>query len=122
VFLGYAWEFFPKNIRVDFPYNTRDMNIQWYVSYLSKDLRSVFLAWGLWIYGIPRKETLIKLGASVFCVMLTMVPINFVLFHSAPFHYGWFAFKVVVSIMIGIFITYFDDRIWIRNNTRSGNS
>ena len=122
MFLGYAWEFFPRDVRVDFPYNTRDMNIMWYVSYLSKDIRSVILVWALWAYGIPKKDKLLKLGVSIFCIMLTMVPIFFVLFHSAPFHYGWFAVKVVISIIIGFIITYFDGRIWTRNNTHSGNS
>ena len=45
------------------------------------------------------------MGVSVFSVMITLIPINFMLFYSAPFYVWSFIIKVVLSLGIGYLIT-----------------
>ncbi len=119
VFLGYARELMPYGETVGFVYNSIRIDSQWYWFVLFKDLRSVILVWLAW-HLIPWEQKLLKIAASIFATMITMVPINFILFYSAPFHSPAFILKIVVSLLVG-YILYFNDGIW-RNNTRSDNS
>ena len=104
-----------------FPFSNLTISSWWYWYIVYKDLTVVLLAWALWVYGIPKKFPRIKLAGAVFCTYITIVPIYFVLFYSVPFPVWVYITKVVASITVGFFITYFNDGIW-RNNIRSGNS
>ncbi len=128
VFLGYAYEFFSLKETWGFPYSDplssgEEIRIskQWYIAVLFDKLRYVILSWALWFYAIPRSQTIVKLGAAIFCVKLTFVPINWMLFYMAPFKEERFLLMVILSIIIGLTITHFNGGIW-RNNTHSGNS
>jgi len=94
---------------IGFPFgDVTAIDSQWYWYIVFKDLRSVLLVWALWVYAIPREAKVIKLGASVFCVLITLVPINFVLFYSAPFLGIWFVLKLAIAALIGYAVTHFN--------------
>lgn len=118
VFVGYAHEFTPNGITMTFPFSNRTLISDWYWFILFKDIRSVFLVWAVW-HMIPNNEYAIKLSVTVFAIMLTFIPIYFILFYSAPFHAISFGIKLAVSIIIGFLITYNNDRMRNSTNTRS---
>ncbi len=106
VFIGYAYELMPSGITMTFPFSNRTLLSNWYWFILFKDLRSVLLVWMLWI-NIPNRASVIKLFVAIFAVMITLVPVYFVLFYSAPFYIGVFIVKVVLSLGLGYLITYY---------------
>ena len=96
----------PNGEAVGFSYNSLRIDSQWYWFLLFKDIRSVILVWMVWFL-IPKNDAVLRLGASVFCVIITLVPINFILFYSAPFNVWSFILKVFLSLTIGYFLTYY---------------
>lgn len=109
VMLGYAREFMPSGQTVGFVFDSLRIDSQWYWFILFKDIRSVLLVLALWL-ATPKKSGLLKFAISIFGVMILFVPINFVLFYSAPFHILAFTVKLAVSIGVGFLIMYFNDR------------
>lgn len=122
VFLEYVPELHKNGDTMTFPFSNLTISSWWYWYIVYKDLKMVLLAWALWVYGIPKKFSLIKLAGSIACTFITIVPIYFILFYSAPFPVLVFTIKVFASILVGIFIYKFNDRMWTRNDTRSRNS
>ena len=98
-------------------YNELRIDSQWYWFILFKDLRSVLLVWLAWSL-IPKNNGIIRLAASIFAVMITLVPINFILFYSAPFPAIVFIIKLIVSIVVAFLINYLDNES-IGNNSNN---
>lgn len=105
VFIGYAYELMPSGITMTFPFSNRTLLSNWYWFILFKDLRSVLLVWMLWI-NIPNRASVIKLFVAIFAVMITLVPVYFMLFYSAPFHMVAILSKMIISVVAGFLITY----------------
>jgi len=128
VFLGYVWEFFPTNETWGFPHSPllsdgSEIRIskQWYIAVLADKVRYVILAWALWFFAVPSTPKVLKFGAAIFCVKLTFVPINWMLFYMAPFKEERYFIMICLSILIGLFLTYLNGVIMRRRGGPGSN-
>jgi magnesium-transporting ATPase (P-type) len=98
---GYLYEVWPYEGDYGFPYNDKiRINQRWYIFILMKDLRDVALVWLVWRYAIPRSAIVLKGLTMVVCMLLTLIPINFMLFYFPPFKPVSFIVKLMTTVLI----------------------
>lgn len=82
----------------------------WYVQVLVEKVKFVLLSWGLWLWAIPKKEVIARVGGAILCLWITSLPISWMLFYDTPFPKWIWGMKVILSLAVGLFV-YLNDRI-----------
>ena len=121
LFIGYIYKFFPRDETFGFPYSPllssgKEIRLtqSWYMSIVLEKFRYVILSWALWFHGIPKKESVVRFGAAIICVNITLLPVFWMLFYKSPNQNEWFIAKIVLSLLIFTIYTY--GGVWNRSD------